>query len=46
MKQVVQMVEKVSGKKVRATVGSRRPGDPAELVARVEKIKKDFNAIK
>lgn len=37
--QVIKMVEKISGKKVKLTIGPRRPGDANELVADPSKIK-------
>lgn len=40
--EVVNMVEKVSGKKIQIHVESRRSGDPVELVADVDKIKKEL----
>ena len=42
-KQIVEMVEKVSGKKVNVKYTPRRPGDANELVADVTRIKKDLN---
>lgn len=41
--EVVKMVKKVSGKDFSPPVGSRREGDPARLVAKAEKIKKDLD---
>ncbi len=38
-KEVVEMVEKVSGKKIEVKIMDRRPGDADELVADVSKIK-------
>lgn len=45
-RQIIEMVEKVSGKKVNISEQPRRPGDAGELVADVSKIKKelDFSA--
>jgi UDP-glucose 4-epimerase len=40
--EVVSMVEKVSGKKIEIHIESRRSGDPVELVADVDKIKKEL----
>lgn len=40
VKEVVEMVKKVSGVDFSSPVGPRRPGDPAQLVAKAEKIKK------
>jgi len=37
VKQVIQMCEKVTGKKIRAVEKPRRPGDPPRLVASAEK---------
>lgn len=37
VREVVDVVEKVTGKKVRHHVGARRPGDPAALIASSEK---------
>jgi len=42
-KQIVKMVERVSGKPVKISIVSRRPGDANELVADVTKIKKELN---
>lgn len=42
-KEVVRMVEKVSGKKLNIIEKERRPGDPARLVADASKIKKSLN---
>lgn len=39
VKQVIQTVEKVTGKKVPTIQGARRPGDPPVLVAAVDKAK-------
>ena len=41
--EVVSMVEKISGKKIQIHIESRRAGDPVELVADVDKIKKELN---
>ncbi|MGB9911264.1 MAG: UDP-glucose 4-epimerase GalE [Microgenomates group bacterium] len=43
VKEVVEMVKKVSGVDFPSPVGSRRPGDPAQLIAKAEKIKKTLN---
>jgi UDP-glucose 4-epimerase len=40
--EVINMVEKVSKKKIEIHVESRRSGDPVELVADVDKIKKEL----
>ena len=40
VKEVVAMVEKVTGKKVKTKIVKRRAGDPAQLVASYEKAKK------
>lgn len=40
--EVVTMVEKVSGKKIDIHIESRRSGDPVELVADVDKIKREL----
>jgi len=40
--EVVSMVEKVSQKKIEIHVESRRPGDPVELVADVDKIRNEL----
>ena len=42
-RQVIDMVEKVSGKKVKVEVHPRRPGDANELVADSTKLQKEFN---
>ena len=42
VKEVIQMVERVSGKNVPLTFGPRRAGDPPSLVADSSKIKKDW----
>lgn len=44
-KEVVDIVQKVSGKEVTVTYGARRPGDPAVLVADVSKIKNELGFI-
>jgi UDP-glucose 4-epimerase len=36
---VIKVVEEISGKKVPKVIANRRPGDPAELMANVQKIK-------
>ncbi|MDP3941818.1 MAG: UDP-glucose 4-epimerase GalE [bacterium] len=41
-KQIIDMVEKVSGKKVNVTIKDRRPGDVAMLVANVDTIKQEL----
>ena len=41
-KEIVAMIEQVSGQKVSVTFGSRRAGDPDELVADVSKIKNEL----
>ncbi len=41
-KQVIEMVEKVTGKKVKVKIGPRRPGDANELVADAAKFQKEF----
>ena len=38
IKQIIQMVEKISGEKIDVTIGPRRPGDPDELIADSTKI--------
>jgi UDP-glucose 4-epimerase len=42
VKEVVNVVEKVSGKKVPVNYGPRRAGDPPRLVADAGKIRKDW----
>ena len=42
VRQVIEAVEKVTGRKVNATAAPRRPGDPARLVASCVRIKKDL----
>lgn len=39
VREVIETVEKVTGRKVKATESPRRPGDPARLVASSEKIR-------
>jgi UDP-glucose 4-epimerase len=41
--EVVKMVKKISGVSFKSPMGPRREGDPARLVARADKIKKDFD---
>ncbi|MBM3205496.1 UDP-glucose 4-epimerase GalE [Candidatus Shapirobacteria bacterium] len=41
--EVVQMVKKVSGIDFASPIGPRRPGDPARLIAKADKIKKELN---
>ena len=41
-KEIVEMVEKVSGKKINVKYSERRPGDADELVADTEKIKSEL----
>ncbi len=41
-KEVIDMVEKVSGKKVKLTIGQRRPGDAESLIADPTAIKKEL----
>jgi len=43
VKEVVDVVRKVTGKNIPAVDAPRRPGDPAILVASSEKIKKELN---
>lgn len=43
VKEVVDVVRKVTGKNITAVDAPRRPGDPAILVASSEKIKKELN---
>jgi UDP-glucose 4-epimerase len=40
---IVELIEKVSGKKIDVTYLPRRPGDPAKLVAHVDLAKKVLN---
>ena len=40
---VVKMVKKISGVNFNSPIGSRREGDPARLIARAEKIKREFD---
>ena len=37
VKEIIKMVERVTGKKVPVKIGARRPGDPARLIASAEK---------
>jgi UDP-glucose-4-epimerase GalE len=43
VREVIQAVEEATGKKVPFTVGPRREGDPAELVANSDKLKRALN---
>ncbi|OPZ93806.1 MAG: UDP-glucose 4-epimerase [Firmicutes bacterium ADurb.Bin419] len=43
VKEVVEVVRKVTGRNITAVDAPRRPGDPAILVASSEKIKKELN---
>lgn len=43
IKDIINTVEKVSGKKVKYTIASRREGDPSRLVADITKAKKLLN---
>lgn len=45
VREVIEMVEKVTGRKVTAVDSPRRPGDPARLVASSEKIRKELGWI-
>ncbi len=40
VKEIIRAVERVTGKKIKAKVSPRRPGDPARLVAKSDKAKK------
>ena len=42
-KEVIDMVEKVSGKKINVKIESRRPGDADELVADSSKLQQEFS---
>ena len=42
VKEVIEAVEMVSGKKVKTIADARRPGDPARLVASCDKIKSEL----
>jgi len=41
--EVVKVVKKISGVNLKIPVAPRRPGDPARLIAKAEKIKKELN---
>lgn len=41
--EVITMIEKVSGRKVKLTIGPRRPGDANELIADPSKFQKEFS---
>lgn len=41
-KEIIAMVEKVTGKNIKVVVGARRAGDAAKLIAGVEKIKREL----
>lgn len=43
VREIIDTAEKVTGKKIKTEIGSRRPGDPARLVASGEKAKKILN---
>jgi UDP-glucose 4-epimerase len=43
VRQVIEMCEKVSGKKIPAVEKPRRPGDPPKLVASAEKAKRELD---
>jgi UDP-glucose 4-epimerase len=45
VREVIQAVEKVSGHKVPAAVGPRRPGDPARLVASSAKVRAELGFV-
>jgi UDP-glucose 4-epimerase len=40
--EVIRTAEQVTGKKIPTTIGSRRPGDPAVLVASAKRISEDL----
>lgn len=42
VKEVIESAERVTGKKVPLEYGARRPGDPAELFANADKIRKEL----
>ena len=42
IREVIRVAEEVSGRKVPVKEGPRRPGDPAELVASAEKIRREL----
>jgi UDP-glucose 4-epimerase len=42
VKEVIDAVRSVTGREIPAEIGPRRPGDPAELVASSEKIRKEL----
>ena len=42
VREVIETVKKVTGRKVASVDSSRRPGDPARLVASSEKVRKDL----
>jgi len=43
VKEVIDVVRKVTGRPIKVEDAPRRPGDPAVLVASSEKIKKELN---
>jgi UDP-glucose 4-epimerase len=45
VREVIETVKKITGKKIASTDSPRRPGDPARLVASSEKIKMDLGWI-
>lgn len=42
VKEVVELTQKITGRKIKARYGRRRPGDPPVLIARSKKIKKEL----
>ena len=42
MRAVIEMAREISGHPIPAVIGSRRPGDPAVLIAGYEKIRREL----
>lgn len=42
IREVIQAVQEITGKEIPATIGQRRPGDPAELIASSESIRREL----
>lgn len=42
IREVIQTIEEITGKKIPTTIGQRRPGDPARLIASSESIRREL----
>jgi UDP-glucose 4-epimerase len=42
IREVIQAVQEITGKEIPTTIGQRRPGDPAELIASSESIRREL----